>query len=66
MVGCATYRNPGLLAKITSNIDVISGAGSTGATATSSWPPRTAARSATPSRCSARTHPSSSVAAVSS
>ena len=25
MVGCATYRNPGLLAKITSNIDVISG-----------------------------------------
>jgi len=25
MVGCAAYRNPGLLAKITSNIDVISG-----------------------------------------
>ena len=25
MVGCAPYRNPGLLAKITSNIDVISG-----------------------------------------
>lgn len=25
MVGCASYRNPGLLAKITSNIDVISG-----------------------------------------
>ena len=25
MVGCATYRNPGLLAKITSNIDVMSG-----------------------------------------
>jgi F420-dependent oxidoreductase-like protein len=25
MVGCALYRNPGLLAKITSNIDVISG-----------------------------------------
>src|SRR5688572_7407324 len=25
MVGCATYRNPGLLAKITSNVDVISG-----------------------------------------
>ena len=25
MVGCATYRNPGLLAKVTSNIDVISG-----------------------------------------
>jgi F420-dependent oxidoreductase-like protein len=25
MVGCATYRNPGLLAKITSNIDIISG-----------------------------------------
>src|SRR3954462_13541986 len=25
MVGCAPYRNPGLLAKITSTIDVISG-----------------------------------------
>src|ERR671917_1921027 len=25
MVGCAPYRNPGLLAKITSNIDVLSG-----------------------------------------
>ncbi len=25
MVGCSPYRNPGLLAKITSNIDVISG-----------------------------------------
>ena len=25
MVGCASYRNPGLLAKITSNIDVMSG-----------------------------------------
>jgi F420-dependent oxidoreductase-like protein len=25
MVGCAPYRNPGLLAKITSNLDVISG-----------------------------------------
>lgn len=25
MVGCAAYRNPGLLAKITSNIDVMSG-----------------------------------------
>ena len=25
MVGCAPYRNPGLLAKITSNIDVMSG-----------------------------------------
>jgi F420-dependent oxidoreductase-like protein len=25
MVGCAPYRNPGLLAKLTSNIDVISG-----------------------------------------
>ncbi|WP_208027961.1 LLM class F420-dependent oxidoreductase [Rhabdothermincola sediminis] len=25
MVGCASYRNPGLLAKITSNLDVISG-----------------------------------------
>lgn len=25
MVGCALYRNPGLLAKVTSNIDVISG-----------------------------------------
>lgn len=25
MVGCATYRNPGLLAKVTSNIDVMSG-----------------------------------------
>src|SRR5436190_11904989 len=25
MVGCALYRNPGLLAKITSNIDVMSG-----------------------------------------
>ena len=25
MVGCAPYRNPALLAKITSNIDVISG-----------------------------------------
>jgi F420-dependent oxidoreductase-like protein len=25
MVGCAAYRNPGLLAKITSNLDVISG-----------------------------------------
>jgi len=25
MVGCAPYRNPGLLAKITSNVDVISG-----------------------------------------
>ncbi|MGH9186686.1 MAG: LLM class F420-dependent oxidoreductase [Acidimicrobiales bacterium] len=25
MVGCAPYRNPGLLAKVTSNIDVISG-----------------------------------------
>src|ERR1700704_4184390 len=25
MVGCAPYRNPGLLAKITSNVDVMSG-----------------------------------------
>ena len=25
MVGCAPYRNPGLLAKVTSNVDVISG-----------------------------------------
>ena len=34
MVGCAPYRNPGLLAKITSNIDVISRAvGSTGGSA---------------------------------
>lgn len=31
MVGCAGYRNPALLAKMTSSIDVMSGGGSIGA-----------------------------------
>ena len=63
MVGCSPYRNPGLLAKITANIDVISGgrliwgigAGGTSTsspgTATSSCPPPTgSACCARPSR----------------
>ena len=51
MVGCSPYRNPGLLAKITSNIDVISGAGSSGASApggTSTSSPGTATSSSPP------------------